>query len=133
MTDLLAGHVPLMFLSISGVLPLMQSDKIKVIAVLAKQRLAQFPDVPTIAETGYPGIEAAVWFGSLVPRGVPDAIQEKLLNAFRQGATMPDVHSRFAKLGLQTTLGTPKEFLAVMKEDYEKYRDVAGSLNLNVE
>jgi tripartite-type tricarboxylate transporter receptor subunit TctC len=132
MSDLAAGHVPLMFLSISGVLPLLQTGKVKAIAVFAPERVAQLPDVPTIAESGYPGIEAAVWFGALVPRGTPAPVRERLLAAVSEAVAMPDVQDRFAKLGLRTTLARSEEFRRVMKLDYEKYHEVAASLNLSL-
>jgi tripartite-type tricarboxylate transporter receptor subunit TctC len=132
MVDLIAGNVPLMILSITGVLPLLQSDEIKVLAVFAPQRIPLLPSVPTIAEAGYPGIEAAVWFGSLVPRETPLPIRVKLLAAFRAAASGADVQEHFAKLGLQTTIRGPDEFQAIMKADFQKYDGVARTLNLDL-
>jgi tripartite-type tricarboxylate transporter receptor subunit TctC len=130
MSDLIAGQIPLMFLSVSGVLPLLETGKVKALAVFAAERHPKLPNVPTIGESGFPGIEAAVWFGALVPKGTPIPIRARLISAFQRAAAAPAVQEQFERLGLQGKVAVGDDFRAIMQRDFEKYSDVGTSLNL---
>jgi tripartite-type tricarboxylate transporter receptor subunit TctC len=130
MSDLIAGQIPLMFLSVSGVLPLLETGKIKALAVFAAERHPKLANVPTIGESGFPGIEAAVWFGALVPKGTPAPIRARLISAFQRAAAAPPVQEQFERLGLQSKVAVGDDFRAIMQRDFEKYSDVGSSLNL---
>src|ERR1051326_8280726 len=71
LTDLMAGHINLMSVSVSLALPPAQAGKIKILGIGSEKRLAKVPDIPTVSETGLPGYEATTWFGLFAPAGTP--------------------------------------------------------------
>ena len=93
--DVLGGQVPISFLTASVALPHIESGRLRAIAVTSKVRSARLPDVPTIAESGFPEYEMVAWFGAVVPKGTPQAIQEKLNEASAKAFSEGPVHDRF--------------------------------------
>ena len=105
--DLLAGQVPIMFTSTAPMLPHMRSGKLRGLATTGASRSSATPDIPSIAELGYPGYEASLWYGILAAAGTPPAII-KLLNAqFVNALKAPDVRERFTGLGIDVMGSTP--------------------------
>src|SRR5690606_25036956 len=78
MNDLLGGHIPLMFDNLPALVPHIQSGALNAVAVAGSKRSSAFPDVPTVAEQGFPGFEASAWFGMVAPAGTPQPVLEKL-------------------------------------------------------
>src|SRR6201999_3119081 len=78
LTDVMAGHIQLMFISVGSAVPQWKADKVKLIAVGAAKRMALLPEVPTVAESGLPGYEAVSWFGLFGPPGMPAEIVDKI-------------------------------------------------------
>ena len=123
MTDLLGGHVNVTF----GTLPLyeeqVRSGKLKAIAILAKARVPQFPDVPAAAET-VPGFEAKTWFGLFAPAGTPRDILARLHREVVAALNDPKVKETFRSRGFEVVAGTPEAFAAFLTQESE----VSGAL-----
>ncbi len=123
MTDLLGGHVNMVF----GTLPLyeehVRSGKLKVIATLAKARIAQFPDVPAAAET-VPGFEAKTWFGLFAPAGTPRDILARLHRDVVASLNDPKVRQALTSRGFDITASSPEFFAAFLQQESE----LSGSL-----
>jgi tripartite-type tricarboxylate transporter receptor subunit TctC len=110
-TDLIGGQVQVMFDNISNVLPHVKSGKLKVLAVTTPARSPLLPEVPTVAESGVPGYEVAVWFGLAAPAGTPRPVIDKLNDGIVNVLKQPDVKAQFAALGVEA-VGTEAEAFA---------------------
>jgi tripartite-type tricarboxylate transporter receptor subunit TctC len=122
--DLLAGRITMSFANISNALPLVREGKLRAFAVTSRQRSAAAPDLPTMAETGYPGFEAVPWFGLLAPAGTPPAIVDKVYRETVRVLALPDVRRNLAILGLDTIGNSPAEFAAVIKTEIPQWAAV---------
>ena len=123
MTDLLAGHVKIMFLSPVIGLRNIEASKLTGLALAADKRLEILPDLPTMKELGYP-LEASYWFGLMAPAKTPPAIIAKLEKALAETLAMPDVRKRFADLGAIVQPLNSKEFTAYVNAELTKWADV---------
>lgn len=124
-TDLLAGHIPLMFGPSPVVVPMVQAGKLRPLAFTSMKRSAQLPDVPTADELGLKGYEATGWYGIHGPRGMPRDIVMKLNGAAREMVKMPDILERYASLNLEPVSMTPEDFGVFIKGDLRKYAEIA--------
>jgi tripartite-type tricarboxylate transporter receptor subunit TctC len=124
LTDVMGGRVPLMLSSIPTALSQIRAGKIRPIAVTALQRSPTLPDVPTVQEQGYPGFDAATWYGFLVPAGTPDDVVAALNKASNEAIKSDDVKKSVLNEGGGVIGGTPGEFVKVIKADYEKWGEV---------
>ena len=122
--DLIAGHVQLMFESLNSISPYARSGKVKALAVSGARRSAGFPEVPTVAEAGVPGYEAATWTGVIGPAGMPRAIVLRLNAAINQAIAAPSFLARFAQIGDEPAGGTPEEFAETIRRDSAKWAEV---------
>ena len=119
--DVLGGQLPLVAVNAVEVQPLWKDGKLKVLAALSAQRVATMPDVPTIAESGYPGFEANVWHAFIAPKGTPPAIVEKLRAEIHKALADPEVKERLANLGAEVSPSTPQELAALVRTEHERY------------
>jgi len=134
LTDVIAGHIQMMFISVGSAVEPWKAGKLNLLAIGGKERLARLPDVPTIAEGGMAGFEATSWFGLFAPAGTPPAIVE-LLNAQIQ-CIAGDPQFRATALEPQFLVpmpGSPKEFSAFVKADAAKWLRVIRTANVKVE
>jgi tripartite-type tricarboxylate transporter receptor subunit TctC len=131
--DLVAGHVSMMF----DILPLartqMQAGTVRALAVASPQRLAAVPDVPTMAESGFPQIEGGPWFGLVVPAGTPRAVIDWLNAEGRRAFSAPDVRERFLSQGILLPLGTPEDYGAFIAAEYKRWGDIIRSVNIRLD
>jgi len=125
-TDLIAGHVDLMFESLNSIAPMSKSGEVRALGVSGDKRSSAFPDVPTIAEAGVPGYSAPTWTGLIGPAGLPPAILEKLNGAVNRAIRSPGFLERFSKIGDEPAGGTPKDFADVIAKDTAKWKDVVA-------
>lgn len=100
MTDLLGGHIPMMFDSLPTVLPAAKEKRLRVLAVTSRQRAPSLPDVPTLDEAGVKGFESIAWFGLYLPANVPAATKAKLEKAMKEVLADADVRQKFGALGV---------------------------------
>jgi tripartite-type tricarboxylate transporter receptor subunit TctC len=133
MTDVIAGQIPVMFSSVTQVLPHVRNNRLKVLAVGAAKRATPLPDVPTVAEAGFPGYEVYVWWGIVVPHGVPAAVQNRLrseLNAILQD---PETKKRLLMDAAEPRTISPAEFRKMIHNDVKKWSDVAKKAGIHVQ
>jgi tripartite-type tricarboxylate transporter receptor subunit TctC len=117
MPDLIAGRVNMCFCNIATVLPLMRDGKLKALAVTSLKRSQFAPDLPTMAESGFPGFDVNAWFGLLAPAGTPSPIITKLHGETARALAAPDLRERFNKLGMEVIGNSPGEFAAVIRSE----------------
>jgi len=115
--DLLAGRITMSFSNIVNVAPLVKEGKLRAFAVSSSKRSALVPDLPTMAESGYPGYEAVPWFGLMAPAGTSQAIIDKVHQETVKALAMPDVRKKLEDFGLDVIGGTPAEFAARIKAE----------------
>jgi tripartite-type tricarboxylate transporter receptor subunit TctC len=134
LTDVIAGHIQLMFISIGSAVQPWKAGQINLLAIGSKERLAQLPDVPTIAESGLPGFEATSWFGLFAPSGTPAAIVEELNTQTQRILSEPQFRAAIlAPQFFDPMPGSPKDFATFVQTDAEKWRSVIRTANVKVE
>jgi len=122
--DLISGRVHLMFESLNSIASHARSDKIRALAVSGARRSPGFPELPTIAEAGVPGYDAATWSGVIAPANVPRPIINRLNALINKAIASKAFQERFALIGDEPAGGTPEEFAALIKKDSAKWADV---------
>lgn len=132
-TDLMAGNVEMMFEQMYAAAPSIASGKLRPIAITAKARLAQYPQVPTFGETGYPAVEVQNWQGVIVPRGTPTAIIAKLNDAVNKALREPDMREKITSQGNEAVGGTPQEFAQLIAAESEKWGKVVREAKIKPE
>jgi tripartite-type tricarboxylate transporter receptor subunit TctC len=120
-TDLLGGHVQLMFSGFSSTLPHIKAGRLRALAVTGAQRSPAAPDVPTIAESGFPGFEATAWYGVLAPAKTPKPVVSRLHDDIVKVLQEPDVKNRLSGLGFEIVGSTPEQFSAYIKSEIKKW------------
>jgi tripartite-type tricarboxylate transporter receptor subunit TctC len=128
-----AGDVPFGVSSIPSVLPHIKSGRVKILAVTTDKRASFQPEWPTPAELGIGDVNATLWVGLFAPKGTPPAIIEKLDQEVRQTLQLPELRSRFADAGYEAVGAPPKEFLARIKKDAARYKDVVQAAGIKPE
>ena len=122
--DLLGGRVTMTFSVMATVLPLVREGKLRALAVTSLRRSSAAPELPTVAESGYPGFEAANWHGLLAPAGTPSAIIRKLHLETVKALALPDLRAKLADLGIAEIGNSPDAFAAVIKSEIPKWAKV---------
>jgi tripartite-type tricarboxylate transporter receptor subunit TctC len=133
LNDLQAGQVQSMFTSTASAAPMVASGKLRPLAVTTPARAALLPDVPTMAEAGWPTAEVVVWSGVMAPAGVPRTIVRRLERAFIEAALAPDVHDRLVKLGADPIGHDAKAFAVLLEKDLALWRRVALASGVKME
>ncbi len=124
MNDLVGGQIQFTIDGGSHVVTQIDAGKIRLLAVTSAQRLPAYPNVPTVAESGFPGYEASAWQMLLVPGGTPKAIVDKIQQEVAKALKSPDVAERLQKLGIQPSGITPAETDAFLRAEMTKWGDV---------
>jgi tripartite-type tricarboxylate transporter receptor subunit TctC len=130
--DLLAGRLSMSFANISNALPLVREGKLRAFAVSSYKRSAAVPDMPTMAESGYPGFDAVPWFGLLAPAGTPPAVIDKLHRETVRVLALPEVQVSLRTLGLDLIGNTPEEFANVIKTETPQWATVIRSAGIKI-
>ena len=133
MTDMMSGQVHLIFESSSSISPHHRAGRLRGIAVTGLKRSANFPDLPTISESGVPGYDITVWAGLIAPVGVSKAIIAKLNDAVNKAMASPSLLEKYAANGVDVGGGTVEEFGALIKREVEKYAMIAKTLKAKVD
>ena len=133
MTDLLGGQVTLMMDSLASALPHIKAGKIKAIAMSSAQRVPQLPDVPTIAESGFPGFEGVGWGGLVVPIATPKDIVEKISGDVRKILLDPAMQARIVERGAIADPRGSAEFAAFARAEITKWADIARQSKIRIE
>lgn len=122
-SDVLGGQVPMYFGNLSEILPYYQSGKLKIMAVSKERRVAQMPDVPTIAEQGFPGFSTLTWNGVAAPGDTPKSIVDTLARALKQAPQDFAFTSKLKAMGVDALCNTPEEFAAILNKDLPKWAE----------
>ena len=131
--DLLAGQGQLMFNNPVSALPHVKSGKLRALAVTGAARSPIAPEIPTVAESGYPGFEASTWYAFLAPAGLPREVLAKLSKDIMAVTQMADVRTRFAGMGVDAIGTTPEQLAAIMQAELEKWSKVIQAGNIKAD
>ncbi|GAA0801189.1 tripartite tricarboxylate transporter substrate binding protein [Cupriavidus gilardii] len=131
--DVMAGHVDFMFAPTAPILPLVQSGKLRALAVATKARVANLPAVPTMAEAGVPDFEAEHWQGIFAPAGTPSAVVLRLNTEINRALKDPEVVAQLDRLGINVVGGTPQRLADFQKADIEKWSRVGKAAGVVLE
>lgn len=132
-TDVLAGHMNMMFNSIAPVIQHIHAGRIRVLGIGSTKRSPQLPDVPTISEAGVPGYEAVSWFGLLAPAHTPKAIVMQLNQVLTKVVHRPETRTQFETQGADPVGSTPEEFGALIRRESQRYAKVVKSSGAKVD
>ncbi len=130
--DLIAGRLSMMFDNASASLPHIREGRLRAIAITSPQRSRVLPDLPTVAELGYPGYENSVWMGALAAAGTSPAILDRLNTEITATLADPAIRARLEGLTYEVTPSTREEFSRYMAAEYEKWGRVVRENNLQV-
>jgi tripartite-type tricarboxylate transporter receptor subunit TctC len=123
-TDVLAGHMNMMFNSIPPVLAHVKAERFRALGVGGAKRSPQLPDVPTITQAGVPGYEAITWFGMLAPAKTPKAILARVSDAFGKVISALELRAQLEAQGAEPGSGSGADFEALIRREYERYAKV---------
>ena len=129
-TDTIGGQVPLVAVNALEVLPHARSGKLKVLAVLSANRTSNFPDVPTIAESGFPGFEASVWYGLVAPAATPKPIVQKLHAEVQKALQTQEVRERMTSVGGEVVPASAEQFGALIRSERLRYEKLVREANI---
>jgi len=129
-TDLLGGRLTMFFGNISVVLPQTREGKLRALAVTSAKRFAATPELPTMAESGFPGFDATASFGLMAPTGTPPAIIDKVHRETVKIMAMADVRNRLDDLGMEVIANSPAEFAAVIKSEIPQWAKVSKAAGI---
>jgi tripartite-type tricarboxylate transporter receptor subunit TctC len=133
LTDLIGGQIDFMVDTMISAMPFIASNKIRALAVTGKTRSPVLPDVPTVAEQGYPAFEAVAWIGMLAPAKTPPEVVAKLNADVKKILESPDVKDRLAAQGFTAESQKPDVFAAYMKNEVQKWGAIVKTANVKVE
>lgn len=132
MPDVVAGRVSICFCAITTVMELAKDGKVRALAVTSLERSPVAPELPTMAEAGYPGFHATAWFGLMAPRGTPQPIVDKLSAETAKAIKAPDVAKKLNEQGIATIGSTAAEMAAVMKSDTAYWAKLINAIGLKL-
>jgi tripartite-type tricarboxylate transporter receptor subunit TctC len=129
-TDVLGGQLPLVAVNALEVQAHVRSGKLKVLAVLSPNRSAVFPEAPTIAESGFPGFEASVWYGLVAPAATPKAVVAKLHAEVQKALQTKEVRERMTQVGGEVIPGSAEMFGALIHSERARYEKLVREANI---
>ena len=130
LADVMGGQVTGMFGNLPEQLTAIKGGKTRALAVSSLKRNPQLPDVPTVAESGFPGFDVTVWYGVCAPAGVPKPILDKLHATLVRTVNLPEMKARLAEASIEATPTTPEEFAAFIKGETERWARVVKEANI---
>ena len=133
LTDAIGGQNPLVFTGAQGLANLAKAGRIRVLATCGASRIASWPDLPTVAESGYPGFVGITWFGLVTPAGTPKPIIDRLQNETVRVGALADVRERLATQSFEVVTGTPEAFAAFIAKEMERVTRVVKHSGIRLE
>lgn len=130
LTDVIGGQLPLVAVNALEVQPHVKSGKLKVLAALSPNRTAIFPDVPTIAESGFPGFEAAVWYGLVAPAATPKSVVARLHAEVQKALQTKEVRERMTAVGGEVLPGPSEQFSSLIRSERRRYEKLVREANI---
>ena len=131
--DLLAGRIQMMFDAAAAQISGIQTGQLRPLAVMSAERSIFFPDVPTMAEAGYPSVTANLWYGLSGPAKLPSAIVARLEGALQKIAVMPGFQEALKQVGLLSAPMSAQAYFQFILDENDKYRKIARAANITVE
>jgi len=132
-TSVISGNPPIGFAALSAAMPFIQDGKLRALAVMSLHRSQAFPDLPTIAEAGYPELDGDAWVGVLVPAGTPKEVIARLHQGIVKIIDEPDTRERLAAIGLEPVGNSPEQFSAQLKVEMEKWTKIIRAAKIRAE
>ena len=129
-TDLIGGQIDLVATNMLEIAPQVKAGKVKILAVMSPKRSPLFPEVPTIAESGYPGFEAFVWYGLIAPAKLPNAIANKLHAAVEKSLASKEMVDRLSSAGGEVTPGPRSQLVNLIKSETRRYEKMVREANI---
>jgi len=133
MADVMGGQVPCMFLDLASGLPIMQSNKVRVLAIGSGARSKPLPNVPTLAEVGVPNTEVFAFQGILGPANLPAAVVNKLNGDLNKAFSTPAVQKRFDDFGMEAMPGTPAQFAALSRAESKRWGPIIKQAGIRLD
>ena len=131
--DLLSGHVQMMFVGPIAIEPHVKAGRLRALAIADKRRMSILPDVPTMTEAGFPGIETGTWYGILAPAFTPQTVVNRLHGAVIAALALPDTKTRLLAQGVDIIGSSPAEFGQYLGDEIAKWRKVVREAKIRVD
>ncbi|OGA09646.1 MAG: hypothetical protein A3H33_07225 [Betaproteobacteria bacterium RIFCSPLOWO2_02_FULL_65_20] len=131
--DLLGGRVNVMFMTTSAAAPYMQRDQLRMLAVIRPARSSLLPDMPTLAEQGYPNVLGGSWYGMLAPAGPPPDIVARLNTELNAILSEKPVRDSFLKQSLEASGGTPAQMAEILQSELDRWRKIADTAGITAD
>jgi tripartite-type tricarboxylate transporter receptor subunit TctC len=133
-TDLLGGHVAMIFAQVHSVMPYIQAGKLRPLGVASVKRIPQLPNVPTIAEAAnLPSFEAVSWYALVGPAGMPKEVTTKIQADVAKVLHQSDVREKLANMGVDAVGSTPEQLSVAIKTDYDRYGAIIRKLGIKAD
>ena len=129
-TDVVAGHVPMLVYQVAAVLPFVRDGRLRALAAASTRRLEWAPEVPTALEQGVPDFDVSAWHGLFAPAGLPAPVLERVFGALTEALTDPEVRPKLAEQGLEPVGMAPAEFRRFLQADIAKWRDLVRAADI---
>lgn len=134
LTDVIAGHIQMMFISTSSAIEPWKAGQLKLLAVGSRQRLRRFPEIPTVAESGLPGFEAVSWFGLFAPGGTPRDVVARVNAEVRRVFEDAEFQKKFLVPNMfEPMVSSPEQFSAFIKSETQKWGNVVRNANVKLD
>ena len=133
LTDLIGGQVNYCFETMTSATPFVKSGKVVAMAQTRLKRAKSYPNVPTMAESGFPGFEATVWYGLMGPGKMPPAMAQRMNEDVNKVLAMPDVQEKMEQYGAEDGGGSIEKFASFIKDEQQKWAQVAKAANVKVD
>jgi tripartite-type tricarboxylate transporter receptor subunit TctC len=133
LTDLLGGQIQLMFDNLPSALPQIRAGKLKAIAVTTASRSALLPDVPTIAEAGFPGFDTSAWFAVLVAKGTSPSRRAEIEHAVITALKSPEARERLTAAGIEVAANGSDELAARISREALMWKDVVDKAKIRIQ
>ncbi|OZI61095.1 Bug family tripartite tricarboxylate transporter substrate binding protein [Bordetella genomosp. 11] len=133
LVDLTGGHVDAMFATLPSAVTLIKAGKLHALAVTGDKRSAALPDVPTMKESGLPGVFVTTWNGVIAPAGTPPAVIDKLAQALKQAVEDPGIQQKLAAVGAEPMYTPPQAFAGIVRDDYARWSALIKKAGIKVD
>ena len=130
LNDLLGNQVPIAIMGIGPAIPFVEAGKLRAIAITTEKRSKRLPDVPTVAEAGFPGYRFGEWFAMIAPKDLPPEIGARLRAAIVKAVNTDTIKEKLEKIGLEPTQSTPEELGKFLATETDRIRVIANEAHM---